>query len=171
MRILSNAADLMSGSKLFSDYVNNPENIAEFYTSHFRDELSWRRVMDEVSGRRRDYSELARILRRQNSDLGAGQEVMQNIDKLAASPVFAVVTGQQVGIFAGPLYTIYKAMTVVKLAQRLSEKYDAEFVPIFWIESNDHDIEEVNHVNVLDSDSELLKLEYLSEQCTPGCSM
>ena len=57
---------------------------------------------------------------------------MANIDKLATSPVFAVVTGQQVGILTGPLYTIYKAMTTVKLAQKLNEKFDAEFVPIFW---------------------------------------
>ncbi|MFC1716439.1 bacillithiol biosynthesis cysteine-adding enzyme BshC [Candidatus Poribacteria bacterium] len=171
MRILSNAAELMSGSKLFSDYVNDPEKIAEFYPSHFRDELSWRRVMDEVSGRRRDYSELARILKRQNSELGVGQEVMENIDRLATPPVFAVVTGQQVGILTGPLYTIYKAMTTVKLAQKLNERYDAEFVPIFWMESNDHDIEEANHINVLDSDSELLKLEYLPEERIPGCSM
>ena len=171
MRILCNAAESMSDSKLFSDYVNNSEKVAEFYPSHFRDEPSWRKVMDEASGRKRDFSELTRILKRQNSDLGLGQAVMENIDKFAGGSGFAVVTGQQVGVFTGPLYTIYKAMTVVKLAQNLSSKYDAEFIPVFWIESNDHDMEEINHVDLLDSQSELLKLEYLPKQCIEGCSM
>lgn len=161
----------MSGSRLFSDYMNDPEKTAEFYPAHFRDETSWQRVMDEVSGRGRDYSDIAQILRRQNSALGVGHPVMENIDKLAGTSAFTVVTGQQVGILTGPLYTIYKAMTVVKLAQKLHEKYGAEFVPVFWIESNDHDIEEVNHINALDSNSELVKLEYVPEQCVPGCSM
>ena len=171
MRILCNAAESMSSSKLFSDYVNNSEKVAEFYPTHFRDEPSWRKVMDEVSGRKRDFGELARILKRQNSDLGSGQTAMENIDKLAGVSGFAVVTGQQVGVLTGPLYTIYKAMTVVKLAQSLSHKYDAEFIPVFWIESNDHDMEEVNHVDLLDSQGEMLKLEYLPKQYVQGCSM
>ena len=171
MKILRNAAEFMSGSKLFSDYINNSERIREFYPSHFRDELSWRKVMAEVSSRKRDYSELARILRRQNAAMGSGQEVMENIDRLVRSPAFTVVTGQQVGILTGPLYTVYKAMTVIKLTQHLNEKYGAEFIPVFWMESNDHDIEEANNISLLDSESELVKLEYLPKHYVPGCSM
>lgn len=171
MRILRNAAEQMGGSRLFTDYISNSEDTKEFYPSHFMDESSWQKVMDRVSGRKRDYSELAEILRRQNSALGSGQAAMDNIDKLADGNAFTVITGQQVGILTGPLYTIYKAMTVIKLAQHLSEKYEAEFIPVFWMESNDHDMEEANHVNILDSDSELIKLEYLPKSCTPGCSM
>ena len=162
----------MSGSKLFSDYVNSPGKVRDFYSSHFRDESSWRAVMAEVSSRERDCSKLAQILKQQNSALGSGQAAMENIDKLAGSRrAFAVVTGQQVGIFTGPLYTIYKAMTAVKLAQHLHEKYGDEFVPVFWMESNDHDIEEANHISLLDSDNELVKLEYLPTHYESGCSM
>jgi bacillithiol biosynthesis cysteine-adding enzyme BshC len=171
LRILNNAAEFMSSSKLFSDYINNSERIRDFYPTHFRDRSSWQKVMSEVSGSESDYSELAKILRRQNSDLGSGQEVMENVDRLVDDSAFAVVTGQQVGIFTGPLYTIYKAMTAVKLAQYLHEKHNAEFIPIFWMESNDHDIQEANHINSLDSDSELVKLEYMPEHYVPGCSM
>ena len=171
MKILHNAAKSMRSSRLFSDYIDNSEEIREFYPSHFRDEPSWRKVMAEVSSRKRDHSELAQILRRQNSVMGSGMAAMENIDRFAGSSAFVVVTGQQVGIFTGPLYTIYKAMTVIKLAQHLHEKYGAEFIPVFWMESNDHDIEEVNHINLLDSDSELIKLEYLPEHYVSGCSM
>ena len=171
MRIIRNAAELMSDSELFSDYINNSERVREFYPIHFGDESAWQKVMEKVSGRKRDYSKLAEILKRQNSALGSGQAAMENIDKLANGNAFTVITGQQVGILTGPLYTIYKAMTVIKLAQYLNEKYEAEFIPVFWMESNDNDIEEANHINLLDSDSELVKLEYLPEHYTPGCSM
>jgi bacillithiol biosynthesis cysteine-adding enzyme BshC len=162
----------MSDSKLLSEYINNSERVRDLYPKNFRDENSWRKVMAEVSSRGHDYSGLAQILRRQNSALGSGQAAMENIDKLAGSrKAFAVVTGQQVGIFTGPLYTIYKAMTAVKLARHLHEKYGHEFVPVFWMESNDHDIEEANHINLLDSDDELVKVEYLPTYYTSGCSM
>jgi bacillithiol biosynthesis cysteine-adding enzyme BshC len=96
---------------------------------------------------------------------------MDNIDKLEQNSAFTVVTGQQVGIFTGPLYTIYKAITAIKLAQHLHEKYGSEFIPVFWIESNDHDLEEANHINLLDSESDLVKLEYTPENYVSGCSM
>ena len=99
------------GSKLFSDYVSNSESAREFYPSHFRDESAWQNAMAQVSSRETDYSRLAQILRRQNLAMGSGRETMENIDKLAVNPTYAVVTGQQVGILTGPLYTIYKALS------------------------------------------------------------
>jgi len=171
LRILRNAPELMSGGGLSADYINNSENAGEFYPAHFRDESSWQKVMDRISHSKRDYSELAEILRRQNSAMGSGQAAMENIDRLASGSAFTVITGQQVGILTGPLYTIHKALTVIKLTQQLHEKYGTDFIPVFWVESNDHDIEEANHINLLDSDSELVKIEYLPKNYTPGCSM
>lgn len=172
MRIIYNPAEMMSSSKLFSDYVSSPEKVSEFYPTHFGDDLSLRKVMDGISGQQRDHhSELIKILRRQNLAMDSGQLAMENIGKLESDSAFAIVTGQQVGILTGPLYTIYKAMTAIKLAQHLSDKYDARFVPIFWVEANDNDMEEANHINLLDPDSNLLKLEYMPEKYIPGCSM
>ncbi len=172
LRILQNAAEFMMSSRLFSDYIKNSEGIRDFYPSHFKDECSWQKVMTEVSGTRRDYSKLAHILKRQNEELGSGEAATDNIDKLvSARSVFAVVTGQQVGVFTGPLYTIYKALTAIKLAQRLREKYGSEFIPVFWMESNDHDLQEANHINLLDSADELVKIEYIPETYVQNCSM
>ena len=148
MKILFNTAEHIIGSKLFQDYVSNSEGTKDFYPSNFQNESSWQKVMAQVSSRSRDYGALAQILRRQNADLGLGQAAMDNIDKLEQNSAFTVVTGQQVGIFTGPLYTIYKAITAIKLAQHLHEKYGSEFIPVFWIESNDHDLEEANHINL-----------------------
>jgi bacillithiol biosynthesis cysteine-adding enzyme BshC len=169
--ILSNNSSLTKTSRLFTDLTENPEKVREFYPLHYKDENSWRTIMDKVHERNTDYSELAQILKQQNTDLCASGKAINNIEKLASGNAFAVVTGQQVGIFTGPLYTIYKAMTAIKLSEYLSEKYQADFIPVFWIESNDHDLEEANHIYLLDSNSDLVKLEYKPSQYTPNCSV
>jgi len=60
------------------------------------------------------------------------------------------VTGQQVSLFGGPLYTVYKAMTAIKLSDSLSRQHGVRVVPIFWLASDDHDFAEANHVDLLD---------------------
>lgn len=170
MKIVYNNTESMSDSRIFSDYINNYAKVSSFYPSHFKNEAAWKNAMTGVTTSKRDYGELLEILKRQNLEFGAPQAVMENIDKLA-DPAFAIVTGQQVGVFTGPLYTIYKAMTAIKLAQHFHDELGAEFVPIFWMESNDHDLAEANHINLLDSKSELKKLEYMPENYRSGCSM
>lgn len=171
LTVLQENSGFIKISKLFADFTENPEKVREFYPLHFKDETSWQIVMDKVKERNSDYSEIAQILKRHNADLGADEKTIENIEKLASGNAFTVVTGQQVGIFTGPLYTIYKAMTAIKLSQYLAEKYHADFIPIFWIESNDHDIEEINHTYVLNSNSDLVKFEYKPSQYTPDCSV
>ncbi len=71
-----------------------------------------------------------------------------------------VVTGQQVGLFTGPLYTIYKALTVVQLARRLEDRHPFRFLPLFWMASDDHDFAEVNHAVVFDRGNRLKDLRH-----------
>ena len=70
--------------------------------------------------------------------------------RLADTNTVAIVTGQQAGLFGGPLFTLYKALTAVKLAARVSEAHGVPAVPVFWVESEDHDWDEVSSVSVLD---------------------
>jgi bacillithiol biosynthesis cysteine-adding enzyme BshC len=81
-----------------------------------------------------------------------------SLDLLAQPETVAVVTGQQVGLFSGPAYTIYKALTAAKLARSLTES-GTPAVPVFWLATEDHDFAEVNHAWVFDSDHRPQKLE------------
>src|SRR5438105_926990 len=79
-------------------------------------------------------------------------------DRLAAGEVLAVTTGQQPGLFTGPLYTVYKALSAVALAQRLERERGVPVVPVFWVAGDDHDFAEANHAVVLGRDGELVKI-------------
>src|SRR5262249_34346227 len=88
-------------------------------------------------------SAVADILQRQNQQLGSGAETMKNIARLRNGAA-AMVTGQQVVMLGGPLFAMYKALSVVKRAQQLSDQ-GIDCVPIFWLATEDHDVAEVSH--------------------------
>jgi len=84
------------------------------------------------------------------SENGVADAINRNLALLESPETLAVVTGQQAGILGGPIYTFYKAFTAIQLAKSLSEKHQGmNFVPVFWIESEDHDIYEVTKIHVL----------------------
>ena len=83
--------------------------------------------------------------------LRASNDETASLDLLARPGTVAVVTGQQVGLFSGPAYTIYKALTAVRLAARLTEQ-GIPAVPMFWLATEDHDVAEVNHAFVFGPD-------------------
>jgi len=96
---------------------------------------------------------VAAILERQNRSWGASPEALKNLERLRAG-AFCVVTGQQVGLFGGPLYAIFKALGAIRLAQKASE-LGADCVPVFWLATEDHDLEEINHTTLLAGDGSL----------------
>src|SRR5947209_16412702 len=75
-------------------------------------------------------------------------------DRLAAGEVLAVTTGQQPGLFTGPLYTIYKALSAIELARRIEAVRRVPVVPVFWVAGDDHDFAEANHAAVLNANGE-----------------
>ena len=81
----------------------------------------------------------------------------------------AVVTGQQVGLFTGPLYTLYKILTTLRLSEQLTQQFpEYNFVPIFWLEGEDHDIEEVSSFSFLNASNELQHLKYPEGEKSAG---
>jgi bacillithiol synthase len=97
-------------------------------------------------------------LRRVHPDVLAAVLPGPGRDRLAAGDVLAITTGQQPGLFTGPLYTIYKALSAVALAQRIERERGVPVVPVFWIAGDDHDFAEANHAAVLGRDGELVNI-------------
>jgi bacillithiol biosynthesis cysteine-adding enzyme BshC len=136
---------------LYLDYLYNFERVADFFTSSPFRLASYKALRDRLPFDGDKRHELATILERQNRSFGASPRVFENLERLRQNGTCAVVTGQQVGLFSGPAFTLYKALTAVRLAQWLSEN-GLPTVPIFWLATEDHDLEEVAKTTVFDSE-------------------
>jgi bacillithiol biosynthesis cysteine-adding enzyme BshC len=134
-------------TRLFLDYLAYAPSVRGMYP---RSPIFSEWVQEEAGrvsypdSRRAQVSE---ILDRQNRGWGASPKTLANIDRLRKGALTAV-TGQQVGLFGGPLFSIFKALTAVKLAEEATAA-GAECVPVFWLATEDHDLAEVNHVSLL----------------------
>jgi bacillithiol biosynthesis cysteine-adding enzyme BshC len=107
---------------------------------------------------------MASILRRQNKAFGSDSETLHHIDELEKPDSVAVLTGQQVGLFTGPLYAVYKALTAIHMAEELKRRR-IRAIPIFWMDTEDHDLPEVTRRTVLDSDSSVRIIDYRDVLC------
>lgn len=149
-------------SALFLDYLTNPATVAEFFPLSYRNGRGFETAINEVIASDVPRATLASVAEEQNESFGAGQRSVQNASLLRRSTTFAVITGQQVGLFGGPLYTVYKTITAIQLAARLKQKFPAnDFVPVFWLEGEDHDFDEMNKVSVPGHDAGVSIVEYL----------
>ncbi len=146
-------------SSLFRDYCYGFDRVASFYHFDYRSRDARVRAAEEAAAHPRDRAGLVEVLREQNSRWGDEQEVNENIEALLDPGSVAVVTGQQVGLFTGPAYTVYKTLTVLQLARQLSEESGRKVVPVFWLEGDDHDLAEVASVAIL-AQNELKRLSY-----------
>ena len=151
-------SDIPGQPRLFLDYQEDPAALRDLYPSAARSiaELA-DHASDVVAGHKADRNALADALRDQNVRLGAPAAVIENIERLRASDSVAVVTGQQAGLFTGPIYTIYKASTAIAAADRLRER-GLNAVPVFWVADEDHDFEEVSHTSVTDGEGRLSEI-------------
>jgi bacillithiol biosynthesis cysteine-adding enzyme BshC len=140
---------------LVTDYFQDYGKVREFFDGDFRAAAAYGRQADRVLARPVSRKEVASVLREQNTAYGCGPRTLAQIEALERGQACAVVTGQQVGLFSGPLYTIYKALTAIKLADRLSRNGPPACVPVFWLAADDHDLAEIDHIALLDKDERL----------------
>jgi len=135
-------------SKLVTDYISNSGKIIDFYgqkptVQGFATAIDQRLFEDSFR------KELVTILKEQYRNLQPDQTTLNNLDALKKSKTFTVTTGHQLNIFTGPLYFIYKIVTTINLALRLKQEFpDNHFVPVYWMASEDHDFDEINHTFV-----------------------
>ncbi|HEY4422796.1 MAG TPA: bacillithiol biosynthesis cysteine-adding enzyme BshC [Pyrinomonadaceae bacterium] len=142
-------------SRLFLEYLKDPVALRNFYPSavRFHHELQ-QRVPDVLSAYRVDRARVCDALAAMNQRWGAGEETLKNIELLRDEDCIAVVSGQQAGLFTGPLYTVYKALSAVKLAGCLQQR-NTKAVPVFWIAAEDHDFAEVAKAELIGRDCQL----------------
>ncbi|MCA1615346.1 MAG: bacillithiol biosynthesis cysteine-adding enzyme BshC [Acidobacteria bacterium] len=155
-------------SRLFLDYLRDPVALNRYYPSavRFHHELA-ARAAEVLAAHRTDRAALCDALEETNRAWGAGDETAANITRLRASDCVAAVSGQQVGLFTGPLYTIYKALSAVKLAGCLTQR-GTEAVPVFWMASEDHDWEEVRAAEFTACDGRLAHTDVPASMHTEG---
>lgn len=144
---------------LFLQYLRDPTALREFYPSavRFHHELP-ARAPEVLSAHQTDRTALCDALADMNTAWGAGEATLKNIELLRQADCLAVMSGQQAGLFTGPLYTIYKALSAVKLAGCLTQR-NTKAVPVFWIASEDHDFPEVAKAELIARDCRLAHVE------------
>ncbi len=143
-------------TRLFTDFLAYSPKVQPFYphSPHFDEWLKDEAGKISYDDVRRE--RVTTILERQNKSWDASAKTLANLDRLRKGAA-AVVTGQQVGLFGGPMFAIYKALTAVKLAEHATSQ-GVEAVPVFWLATYDHDLAEVNHVSFPGADGRLQTL-------------
>jgi len=144
-------------SALLTDYLYHYDRVSHFYSGSPYDPQSYQAVAAQIRKSAPARGELTEILARQNQAFGCSEPTMANIQRLSEPGTFAIVTGQQVGLLSGPAFTLYKALTTVRLAQSLTEQ-GLPCVPVFWLATEDHDLEEVSQVTTLDEEFNVVPL-------------
>ena len=146
--------ELPGTSRLFADFTYHPDRVSAFYpwATHFQtDGDAFPQAARQINFPDDRRAALVAALSEQNG----GSPLLE---RLARPGTVAVVTGQQVGFLSGPAYTIYKALTAVRLAERLTAR-GIEAVPVFWLATEDHDFAEVNHAWVYNAERQPARLE------------
>lgn len=132
-------------TRLFTDFLAYSPSVQPFYphSPHFKEWLKSQAATLEFDASRR--KRVSAILERQNKSWDASPQTLANLTRLRQGAA-AIVTGQQVGLFGGPIFSIYKALTAVKLAEQATAA-GVDAVPLFWLATSDHDLAEVNHIS------------------------
>src|SRR5580698_9289501 len=143
--------ELPHTTALAADLFYNPDKLAAFYRHPVRDLESFRAAAAEIHFPEDRRAALVAALGKLNPGSPA-------LTRLAEPGTLVVATGQQVGLFSGPAYTIFKALHAVRMAEWLTAN-GIPAVPVFWVATEDHDFAEVNHTWVFNAQNHPVKLE------------
>ncbi len=152
-------------TRLFTDFLAYTSSVHPFYphSPHFSEWSKAEASVLQYDPSRRE--RVSAILERQNKSWDASPQTFANLGRLRGGAA-AIVTGQQVGLFGGPMFAIYKALTAVKLAEEATAA-GVDAVPVFWLATSDHDLAEVNHIAIPGADG-LLRTLATSSHGVPG---
>jgi bacillithiol biosynthesis cysteine-adding enzyme BshC len=138
--------------RLAADYAFEFGRVAEFFAGNPEDPAVWRDAIARAQQHPRDRAAIVDVLDAQQRKRGAPPEARAAAARLRDPRAVAIVTGQQAALFGGPMFTLLKAITAIRLAERVRDEQGVPAIPIFWIEGEDHDWDEVKTCGVLDAD-------------------
>ncbi|MEO7135914.1 MAG: bacillithiol biosynthesis cysteine-adding enzyme BshC [Vicinamibacterales bacterium] len=138
--------------RLASDYAFDFQKVAPFFAGDPATAAAWADTIARSQSYQRQPVETARLIAAQQADRGAPAAARDAAARLADPATRVIITGQQAGLFGGPLFTLLKAITTMKLAKQVSQEHRVPVVPVFWIDAEDHDWREVSGCTVLDSE-------------------
>ena len=149
-------------SSLFLDYIQQQPELKDFY-GQIPAIKSFEKILENRSFDHEKRVILSNVLCDQYSNCPTSAKVTEHIDLLTESNTYTITSGHQLNIFTGPLFFIYKIVSVINMAKTLKEHYSSyNFVPVYWMASEDHDFEEINHFNLFSR-----KYTWESEQTGP----
>jgi len=140
--------------RLATDYVFAFDRVAPFFAGDPASPQAWADAIRRRHAHRGSAEAIARVVAAQQERRGAPAAARAEAAHLADRNTVVIITGQQAGLFGGPLFTLFKAITALKLAHHIQRAHGVQVVPVFWIDAEDHDWPEVNHCSVLDSELE-----------------
>ena len=159
-------AEPLAGAALVRDYYHGAPALAPFYAGYPWDEHAWERTGERVSA----HFDAPRLQAMRGAVRAGTDEAGAKLAGIAAGHGFFVQTGQQAGLLGGPLYTVHKILTAIRLAQIAERALNVPVAPLFWVAADDHDFDEVNHAYVLTPDNDVRRLA-LAEPERPQSSM
>ncbi|MFQ5657756.1 MAG: bacillithiol biosynthesis cysteine-adding enzyme BshC [Candidatus Methylomirabilales bacterium] len=151
-------ASLPRVNPIFRNYLKGSPPLRDFY--RWEPEEPHEKLVQSLSRRVYPREELVAILTDQNRGWGAGKEILESIARLRDPRAVMVVTSQQVGLFGGPLYTLYKALTAIALAHQVQSQCRVPCIPLFWMASEDDDFAEIDHLYLPDHQDQVAVVRY-----------
>ncbi|PHQ56942.1 MAG: bacillithiol biosynthesis cysteine-adding enzyme BshC [Lutibacter sp.] len=136
-------------SKLICDYLENKPELSKFYGNYpdldgFKNQIDLKKTAFNIQSR----NLLVKVLKQQFQNSSISNKTIQNIELLSNNNTFTITTGHQLNIFTGPLYFLYKICTTINLTKTLNEEFpNYNFVPVYWMATEDHDFDEINFFN------------------------
>ena len=138
--------------RLAADYAYDFPSVAPFFAGDPADRAAWADAIARTQRHDRRREDIARVIAAQQERRQAPPQAREAGALLADRRTVAIVTGQQAGLFGGPVFTLLKAMTALKLAEQVARDHQVPAIAVFWIDAEDHDWEEIRSCTVYDSD-------------------
>ena len=138
--------------KITHDYINDEEYMGCFFNRKNNLENYYDQILEKNNNYNNDFRKtLAEVLKSNYNRISKNSDQLESIKKLKKNNTYTITTGHQLNLFTGPLYFFYKIIDSINICKELKSKYpENEFIPVYWMASEDHDFKEINHFKTND---------------------